>query len=285
MRPSVCVFALLSAIGIPALAQGTPQRSEPLPAAQPTTEDGIRAVLRGEYAAAARILRPLAGDFERPDPVAQFFLAILYEAGQGVERDQSRACGLFLRAGGRIHPFSAQAAAIAGFLQEQMGGPSLLCIAEERWQGGPPRSFALGPDHRVVFADTSITVTQGERDTRTIMIPSEGGFMSVHYTPLDVTQPARRRRHFFQFFHWTPEAGSNPPSWAVGWTLSEVVGDQWIAQTGETRLSVASGPPRADSPDLASLVRLQVNGRGEAEVAILGGPAPRTDVIPAGSGR
>ena len=254
-------------------------------AAQPTTEDGIRAVVSGEYAAAARILRPLAEDLERPDPVAQFFLALLYESGHGVERDTSRACGLFLRAGARIHPFSAQAAAIAALLQEQMGGPSLLCVAEERWQGGPPRSFALGPDHRAVFADTSITVTHGDRGTRTIMIPSEGAFMSVHYTPLDVTQPAHRRRHFFQFFHWAPEAASNPRSWTVGWTLSEVVGEQWIAQTGETRLAVASGPPRADSPDLASLVRLQANAKGEAEVTILGGPAPRTEVIPAGSGR
>ena len=42
-------------------------------AAQSTTEDGIRAMLRGEYQAAARILRPLADHAPQPDPVAQFF--------------------------------------------------------------------------------------------------------------------------------------------------------------------------------------------------------------------
>ena len=56
--------------------------------AQSTTEDGIRAVLHGDYKAAVRILKPLADDFEHPDPVAQFFLAVLYEVGEGVRRDE-----------------------------------------------------------------------------------------------------------------------------------------------------------------------------------------------------
>ena len=59
--------------------------------AQSTTEDGIRAVLRGDDGAAARILRPLADATGRPDPVAQFFLAVLYETGQGVRPDLLRA--------------------------------------------------------------------------------------------------------------------------------------------------------------------------------------------------
>ena len=60
-------------------------------AAQSTTEDGIRATLRGDYKAAARILRPLADDTTHPDPVAQFFLGILYQTGQGVTGDLGRA--------------------------------------------------------------------------------------------------------------------------------------------------------------------------------------------------
>ena len=43
-------------------------------AAQSTTEDGIRAMLRGDYKSAAAILRPLAEDAARPDSAAQFFL-------------------------------------------------------------------------------------------------------------------------------------------------------------------------------------------------------------------
>jgi hypothetical protein len=59
--------------------------------AQTTTEDGIRAAIRGDYQAAIRILAPLAEESTQPDPVAQFLLAILYETGHGVERNSSRA--------------------------------------------------------------------------------------------------------------------------------------------------------------------------------------------------
>ena len=85
-------------------------------AAQSTTEDGLRAVLRGDYQAAASILKPLA-DAARPDPVAQFFLAVLYHSGQGVRRDQLLACGLFASAATLVNPFSEQSAAIAALLR------------------------------------------------------------------------------------------------------------------------------------------------------------------------
>jgi len=136
-------------------------------AAQSTTEDGIRAMLRGDHQVAFRILRPLADDAAHPDPVAQFFLAVLYETGQGVRNDMGRACGLFLRSAAHAHPFAEQSAAIAANLQQQLGdGASMLCVANERWQGGPPLSFDLGPGHRIVCADTSVTVTHGEQEQR-----------------------------------------------------------------------------------------------------------------------
>ena len=136
-------------------------------AAQSTTEDGIRAFVRGDYQAAGRILKPLADDPARPDPVAQFFLAVLHHTGRGVVRDESRACSLFMRAAAREHAFTEQSATLAAFMRELMGdGAALLCVADERWQGGPPASFVLGPDHRIVFADTSITVTHGDKEQR-----------------------------------------------------------------------------------------------------------------------
>ena len=139
----ICVFALLA----------TPA------AAQSTTEDGIRAMVRGDYQAAARILRPLADDTDRPDPVAAFFLALLYDTGRGIRGNQERACGLFLRSAVSAHPFTEQSAAIAAAMRHQLGAAaSRSCVADERWQGGPPQSFILGPSHRIVFADTSITV-------------------------------------------------------------------------------------------------------------------------------
>ena len=129
-RRVCCAFTLLAASLVP----------------QSTREDGIRAMVRGDYLAAARIFRPLADEATPPDPVAQFFLAMLYETGRGVKADNGRACSLFLSAARHPHPFTEQAAAIASSLQDQLGGAnSLLCVAEEHWQGGPPQSFVLAP--------------------------------------------------------------------------------------------------------------------------------------------
>ena len=91
-------------------------------AAQSTTEDGIRAMLRGDYQTAARIIQPLADDAARPDPVAQFFLALVYQNPHGGRFNQLRACGLFLRSASRAHPFAEQSAALAADVQVQLQG-------------------------------------------------------------------------------------------------------------------------------------------------------------------
>lgn len=249
-------------------------------AAQSTTEDGIRAMLRGDHPAAVRILRPLADDAAHPNPVAQFFLAVLYETGQGIRTDMGRACGLFLRSAAYAHPFAEQSAAIAANMQQQLGdGASMLCVANERWQGGPPLSFDFGPGHRIVFADTSVTVTHGEQEQRGLIFVTPGAV--IQYTPIDVKRPAASRRHFFQWFQWMPASAS---SWTLGWALSEVVGEQWIAFKGEKSLVVVDGPARPESFDFSSLVRLGVNKNGEAELTMLGGATSRTEVIaPQGS--
>lgn len=262
----VCVFSLIA-------------RSA---AAQSTTEDGIRAMLRGDYRAAAQILRPLADDAAAPDPVAQFFLAVLYNSGQGVGRDEARACGLFLRAATGAHPFSDQSAAIATSMREQLGGAAaVLCVADESWRGGPPQSFVLGPSHRIVFADTGISVAYGDKEQRTpVLLPASAAFLPIQHTTLAVTRPIVAQRHLFQWFAWTPDAVVNPASWTLSWILSEVVDDRWIPIAGEQSLVSVNGPTPPASYDLASLVRLRVNTSGEAEFTIVGGAVPRTEAIP-----
>ena len=215
----------------------------------------------------------------RPDPVAQFFLAFLYDSGQGVQRDQLRACGLFASAATLANPFSEQSAAIAALLRMQAGGPE-FCVADS-WQGGPPQSFVLGPDHRVVVADRSITVTYKGQEQRMLRrLPPGAAFLPIRHTPLAVTRPLDVRREFFQMFHWIPDTAANPSSWTLGWWLGEVAGDLWIGLAGEENLLVAKGPTPPALPDLARLVQLRVNANGEAEFAILGGTSPRTEVIP-----
>ena len=66
------------------------------PAAAQSSTDGLLAMLRGDYQAAVRTLRPLA-DGATADPMAQFFLALLYNAGHA-GGTYTRACGLFERA-------------------------------------------------------------------------------------------------------------------------------------------------------------------------------------------
>ncbi len=259
----MCVFTLLS---MPA-------------AAQSTTEDGIRAMLRGDYRAALQILRPLADDTTRPDPAAQFFLAVLYDTGHG--SDNGRACGLFLRAAARPNPFAAQAAARASLIREQLGSAaSILCVADESWQGGPPQSFVLGPGHRIVFTDTSVRVTYNEEEqATTLLMPPGVSFLPIQYTPLNVTRPAGARRHFFQWFAWTPDTTARPSEWTLRWTLSEVVGAGWIPIANEI-LTVVNGTTRPASVDVSTLVRLRVNASGEAEFTVVSVDSPRTELIP-----
>jgi hypothetical protein len=260
--PLACVWLLLA---------------EPV-AAQSTIEDGIRATLGGDYQNAVRILKPLADDATHPDPVAQFFLAVLYDAGKGVHANFGRACALYLRSAAHTHPFSEQAATIGSLIRDQLGdGAAFECVVDERWKGGPPQTFLLGTDHRIVFTDTSATVTYGEHENRTTILTSPDTV--IRYTPLDVTRPAGTRRHFLQWFQWMPDASANPLSWTLSWALSEVVGDEWIMITFDKSLAVSKGPTTLESQDLTNLVRLRVNANGEAEFTIPGGASPRTEVI------
>lgn len=250
-------------------------------AAQSTTEDGIRAIVGGDYQAAVRILRPLADDAARPDPVAEFFLAIVYGSGERGDYDP-RVCGLYLRAARRPNPFSDLASALAAAMQERFGrGASLMCVADESWQGGPAQSFVLGPDHRVVFADTSITVTYRDLVNQTpVILHSSTAFLPIEYTSLDVRRPVPARRHFFQWFEWMPDTAGDRQSWTLAWMLSEVVGGQWMPIMGEKSLTVVNGPAPPTSYDVARLVHLRVNEAGEAELTIMRGTSPHTEVIP-----
>jgi len=251
-------------------------------AAQSTTEDGIRAMLRGDYPGALRILRPLA-DGNTPDPAAQFFLAILHDTGHA--SNNTRACGLFLRVARQPGPFSGQSLALAEVAREQLGGgASVFCIADESWQGGPPKSFTLGPEHRIVFADTSVRVTYYDQEQETTMLPSPDAVgISIHYTPLTVTRPAAARRHFFQWFTWVRDPAADPSAWKLYWALSEVVGAQWLMIKIEV-LAVVNGPAPPASSDVSNRIRLQVNASGDAEFTIVGDP-PRTEPIPLKGGR
>ena len=83
--------------------------------AQTETVDGVAALLRGDYQRAVEILKPIAEDSQSRDTVAQFFMAGLYESGNGVPADPLRACALYVRAASNNqNPFGQEAAQLFG---------------------------------------------------------------------------------------------------------------------------------------------------------------------------
>ncbi len=121
-------------------------------------------------------------------------------------------------------------------------------------------------------------MASGKQHT-SLLLPSDGVFLPIQYTPLDVSRPKDTRRHFFQWFWWKPEPALNPSSWTLTWTLSEVVGGQWVVITGEKSLLGSQGLTPPTLGEVADLVRLRVNANGEAEFSIPAGASPRTEII------
>jgi Sel1 repeat len=83
-----------------------------------TTQDGVQAFLRADYEAAIRILTPFAEDAQNPDPIAQFFLAAMYDSGRGAARNPFRACGFYMSAASVPHLLTRQARDIAEGIRE-----------------------------------------------------------------------------------------------------------------------------------------------------------------------
>jgi hypothetical protein len=250
--------------------------------AQATREDGIRALVLGNYEAAVRILRPLAENTPQPDPVAQFFMAILYDTGRGVQRNSSRACGLFLDAVKPANPFMEQSSQLSNLAREQFGPmASQVCVSGATWREVPPATFTLGPNHSVVIKDSSITVAYNGTENRimTGLLPGAVS-MPMRYTPLDVSRPVAVRRHFLQWFVWVPDVPAAPSTWSLGWILHEVVGGQFTTITGERSLAIVSAAEPPASYDLARLAHVRVNADGEAEWVIAGSTNPRSAVVP-----
>jgi hypothetical protein len=214
-----------------------------LAAAQTTTDEGIRALIRGDYAAAARILRPLAEDAMPPDPVAQFFLAMLYQSGRGVEWNSLRACGLFVNAAKPANPFMRQAAELANAMRDEMGLGAQFCGTEGPWDPGPV-------------------------------------YLAPRYTSLEVSRPVVARRHFIEQFIWWPNVPEKPSTWTLRWTLSELVGADYVPVIGERRLWSLVGTAAPVSFNVTGFAGVRVNANGEAEFYVNGNSIRRSGLIP-----
>jgi hypothetical protein len=267
---------LVSVVAVTLLTPG-------LAGAQAGTSDGIQALIRGDYATAVRILRPLAEDTPTPDPVAQFFMAALYQSGLGVASNSMRACGLFLAAGKPSNVVLSQSLALAASIHTNVPVMVELCSAASLgdWRSPPHASFTLGPEHLVTLDDMGLTVSyNGTQKKPRIDWGGPGWqFLPTRHTPLDVSKPIATRRHFIEFFVWIPDKASDPPVWRLQRSLFEVVGLEFVHVLGDGRLATIAAATPSTSSDDRVLARLQVNADGEVE-EVVSGESPRTRVIP-----
>jgi len=107
--------------------------------AQATAADGVQAIVRGDYETAARILKPLAENTAQRDPIAQFFLAAMYDSGRGVPRDRFHACSVYASAASAAGPLAHAAADIVQTIREPLtaaAAAAQLCMPSTRRRCG-----------------------------------------------------------------------------------------------------------------------------------------------------
>jgi hypothetical protein len=264
----VTLIAILSLLRLTAQAQAAP------------VEDGVRAMFRGDYKAAAAIFRPLSQGTDA-DPAAQFLLAALYYSGRGVDPNRGNACALFLDVARSTHTLAQPAMEIADAMRGESGGGAMLLCG-----GGPlaepiAASFALGPGQRIDIAASSIVVTYNGSEKRIAngLLPGWVPLPTL-YTPLDVERPVPGRRYFLHTFAWWRDPMDNPSLWRLGWMLNEVVRGEYLGVTGDRSIITASGPRPPDSVDAARLVRVFVNAAGDVEWNVGSRDAPRRGIVP-----
>ena len=255
--------------------------------AQATAADGVQAIVRGDYEAAARILKPLAERQAQPDPIAQFFLAAMYDSGRGVPRDRFHACSLYASAASAGSPFGRAAAAIAEIIREPLTSAALaaqMCVPTNAAPWGEPlqASFTLGPNHWIRLDAGGMTVGfEGAERRRPASLGGAGlVWLPFQYTPVDVANPSPMRRHFIQSFVWHGTEPGDRSSWSLGWFIDEIVGADIFSVTGGPRLATVVAPQPPASIDTSRLVELRATADGDVEWIINDPAEPRRGVVP-----
>lgn len=251
-----------------------------LASAQTRTDDGIRALLRGDHKDAVRILAPLAEDSAAPDPVAQFFMAMLYQSGRGVAPDALCACGLFMSAAKSANPFMQQASELAEAMRDRIGLGAQFCGASGPWTNPVPASFSLGPNHQVDITGPSITVRYNGSE-RHVTTPSGAGlvYLAPRYTSLQVSRPVAGQRHFIEQFVWSPNALEKPSTWTLWWSLAEIVDGDYVPIANERNLVSFIGTEAPVAINVAIFAGVRMNAAGAVVFQVIG-PHARTDVVP-----
>jgi len=255
-------------------------------AATSAASDAFIALARGDYGAAAAVLKPLGESDSSHDDVAQFLMATLYHSGRGAPLDPLRACALYHRAATADQsPFGAAASRLMrGLWRERDNEWFASCQVlgnlglDHRFEAV---TFDLAPDHSVAWDFSGARVTyRGETTT----FPIRTGQRGAAYLPLRLTTLrtplSPTPRHFVEMLVWQP----SPPSgdtWRLDWNLFEIFGDQVRQVADHMALATRPArPPATDAPALRTLVDLRVNDAGMVQWSVIGTPAGGTVPYP-----
>jgi hypothetical protein len=249
----------------------------PAVATPQTTADGVRAFEEGDYATAARILRPLAEDTLRRDAFAQFYMASLYEHGDGMRMDLVRACALYFDAmansrGAFSRNAEMRSAAVRRSLNKQESEECSLLQQVGLQHGFTPVTFALAFGHSISFELAGATIEfKGERRwvESDLVAPRGIRFLPAQYTEV-ITRSGKDpgQRHFIELLVWEPlETRDAPLRWNLRWHLFEVVRHD-LAQIHSEDVILAAPEPRPVNP--RDLAQVRVNGAGRAEWVVFG---------------
>jgi len=253
--------------------------------AQSRTDDGISAILRGDYPRAAAILQPIAADPRLRDPAAAFFMATLYDSGRGVPLDPVRACALYQQA---FEDFNSVYAQTAQMLQRRLwmarGNDwfqECQLVAnigiDHHFQ---PETFSLAAGHSVEWTLSAATVTYEGRTTRTpyqmMMMRRGTSFLPIQHTELQIAG-APTPLHFFQLLWWEPSGGR----WTLRARLFEVYRDELVPAALPSQLTTltAPEPPALSASDLQALSSLRVNSLGAVEFTTYAGEQPGRQIV------
>jgi len=243
-----------------------------------TAREGHEAFARGDYARAAEILKPIAESWPSRDPVAEFFMATLYEKGLGVTADPVRACALYLRVSiDRSGPFARPAEELHRRLQGSLTFAEFQRCARlvnvGFNHGFEPATFVFEPGHWIrIELDGATMMYDGKEKPIDVVFGTTGAiFMPVEHTELTVGSSHSARRHFLEFFTWLPREPGR--TWMLFWRVLEVVRDNVVPVTS-AELATVSGerPPDRLSFDARAIARLRVSDTGYAEWVISSGP-------------
>jgi len=253
--------------------------------AQSRTDDGIAAILRGDYQQAAAILQPLAADPRLGDPAAAFFMATLYDSGRGVSLDPMRACALYMQASlDDTSVYASTARLLWRRLWVSRGNDwfqECQLVAnvgiDHHFQ---PETFSLGAGHAVEWTLSAATVTYEGRTTRTpyqtMMMRRGTTFLPIQHTELQ-TAGAPTPLHFFQLFWWEPSGGR----WTLHARLFEVYRDELVPAALPSQLTTltAPEPPALSASELQALSSLRMNAQGAVEFTTFSGAQAGRQII------